>query len=191
MILFFDTETTGFTSKYKSLTDPVQPHIVQLGAILTTTEGRVVAEMNFMCKPDGWVIPDDVAKIHGMDMSITTEYGFIEAEVVAIFLALCDKAETLVAHNYDYDHEVLKIACARFKHDFVLEKKASYCTMKTATPICKLPSTRGGFKWPKLQEAYKFFFNREFEGAHDAMADIRACKDVFFKLQELSKNASS
>jgi hypothetical protein len=56
--------------------------------------------------------------------------------------------------------------------------------MKASTDLCKLPSQfkRGGYKWPKLQEAYKHFFGEEFASAHDAMADLRACRRVFFHL---------
>lgn len=67
--------------------------------------------------------------------------------------------------------------------------------MKMAKQIVKAPLTEkqkacgfGGYKNPNLQEAYKHFFGVEFEGAHDAMADVRACRDVFFKLNELEEN---
>lgn len=63
--------------------------------------------------------------------------------------------------------------------------------MRDATDLVQCPPTERmvakgmkGFKSPNLQEAYKHFFGVEFEGAHDAMADVRACKDVFFKLKE-------
>jgi hypothetical protein len=52
--------------------------------------------------------------------------------------------------------------------------------MLAMTKKCNLPGRFGKPKWPKLQEAYKWCFNKEFDKAHDAMADIRACKEVFF-----------
>ncbi len=42
------------------------------------------------------------------------------------------------------------------------------------------------YKWPKLQETYKFLFGEEFEGAHDAMADVRACARIYFELRNRS-----
>lgn len=48
--------------------------------------------------------------------------------------------------------------------------------------ICKLPGQYGDWKWPKLTEAYQHAFGKTFDGAHDALADVRACKDVYFYL---------
>jgi len=50
--------------------------------------------------------------------------------------------------------------------------------MQLMTPICKLPSQRQTFKWPKLQEAYNFCFKEDFKGAHDALSDVRATARV-------------
>ena len=40
-------------------------------------------------------------------------------------------------------------------------------------------------KTPKLVEAYTHFFGKSFANAHSAMADVRACKEVFFRLKDL------
>lgn len=37
-------------------------------------------------------------------------------------------------------------------------------------------------KWPKLGELYRFLFNKDFEGAHDAMFDVIALKECFFEM---------
>jgi DNA polymerase III epsilon subunit-like protein len=57
--------------------------------------------------------------------------------------------------------------------------------MKATTSICKLPGKYGDYKWPKLQESHLHFFGKEFEGAHDAMADVRACAAVYWALNPL------
>lgn len=62
-----------------------------------------------------------------------------------------------------------------------------FCTMKAMTPVCKLHGNYGDFKWPKLQEAHKHAFGVEFDGAHDALADVRACARVYRWLMEQRK----
>jgi DNA polymerase III epsilon subunit-like protein len=72
------------------------------------------------------------------------------------------------------------------RRDFVtLNLLRPFCTMRALTPRIRLPSPRGRageYKWPKLDEAYQFLFERPVPGRedrHDAMADVLACKDVF------------
>jgi DNA polymerase III epsilon subunit-like protein len=70
--------------------------------------------------------------------------------------------------------------------------RPSYCTMKTAQPILNLPATeamkksgRGGWKKPpSLAETYRHFFGEDFDGAHSALNDAKACARIYFKLTQ-------
>ena len=71
------------------------------------------------------------------------------------------------------------------------------CTAKLATPICQIPPTakmvKAGFnkfKTANPSEAYKHFTGRELENAHSAMADVMACRDVYFAIQDLKGEAA-
>lgn len=189
-ILFFDTETTGKTNFRAGPEHPSQPHLVQFGAILTDNRGDEIASMDVIVKPDGWTIPTEAAGIHGITTEIATEKGRPLAEVIGHFVKLARMADLFVAHNIDFDRLVIQTACYRLKapidrlprHVDPFGGKNAYCTMKSATPICRLLGPYG-FKWPTLTEAYRHFFDREFDGAHDAMADVRACRDIYFALR--------
>ncbi len=87
----------------------------------------------------------------------------------------------MVAHNYEYDRDVLKGEFERLGKIPEFMSKNSFCTKDASTDIVKIKSARG-YKWPKLIETYEFLFGEKFEGAHDAMADVRACKRVFLEL---------
>jgi len=57
------------------------------------------------------------------------------------------------------------------------------CPMKISTNICQIPSPRGGYKWPNVQEAYEFFFGKtdyieKHRGADDAFHEA----DIVFEL---------
>lgn len=184
MYLFFDTETTGLALWGRPPHHPEQPHLVQLGAVLLNEEHVEVGEINELIQPDGWIVPEEAAKVHGFTTGRCIEKGLPLAEVLNRFTAMAQDAKFLVAHNSDFDHMVMRAAFHRAKlSDHVMNKRI-ICTMKPATDICKIPGKYGKNKWPKLEEAHEFFFGQKFEGAHDAMADVRACARVFFELLE-------
>jgi DNA polymerase III subunit epsilon len=55
--------------------------------------------------------------------------------------------------------------------------------MKEATTFCGLPGRYGDFKYPNLTELHRTLFQKAFADAHDALADVRACKAAFFELR--------
>jgi len=56
--------------------------------------------------------------------------------------------------------------------------------MQAATNFCEIPG-RYGFKWPSLQELYGKLFDESFDGAHQALVDVRACARCFFELKRI------
>ena len=184
-ICFFDTETTGFVKK-GALIQPGQSRCVQLAALLVDKDGNELGRIDSIIKPEGFTIPDQVAKIHGITTERALAEGRARMDVLKAFQCMIENSSLVVAHNFDFDRQIMEIeeAYSEGKFDWT-GRPAMYCTMKATTNICKIPSARGGYKWPKLMEAYKHFFGKEFENAHDAFADMIAMKDVFFELVKL------
>lgn len=185
MNLFYDTETTGMLCKGAPAGDPRQPHIVQLGAQLCDEDKRIVGEMNLLVKPDRWSIPPEATAIHGITTEMCERYGLPIATVIKMFGTLVRRAKLRVAHNNPYDEmmvwsELVRIQDANGIPAFL--ELPSFCTMQASTPILKLPGKYGDFKWPNLQEAHKHFLGSNFDGAHDAMEDVRACKRVYYAI---------
>jgi DNA polymerase-3 subunit epsilon len=187
MILFFDTETTGFPDFNKRARDPAQPHIVQLAAMLTDETGNPLELHNVIVKPDGWTIPKEASDVHGITDEVA-QIGIAERLAASLLLAMVHKAALIVAHNITFDKFIARIAMRRFElmtdaEDLWWKGLPTFCTMRTMTPLCKLPGTYSDYKWPKLQEAHKHAFGIEFDGAHDAMADVDACARIYFWLK--------
>ncbi len=186
MKLVFDTETTGKLNYDLPKTHPSQPRCVQLGAILFDDNNIVRGEINLIIKPDGWTVPKEAADIHGVTTELAEEFGVPIVIALNLFNRFAGMAKTLVAHNYPFDEAILAGEFKRIDRPADFMKKNSFCTMKASTPICAIKGARGN-KWPTLQEAHEFFFKEKFEGAHDAMADVRACKRIFVELVNRAK----
>lgn len=190
MILCFDTETTGLPDWRNPSDAPHQPHLVQLAMILLDDDFTERAAVSLIVKPDGWVIPDEVAAIHGITTEMATRCGVSEKVATDLYVQmLYGTAAQAVAHNVDFDLRIMRIAMLRAGYDKEWQdarKPATYCTCKAATPILDLPPTpkmlAAGFnkaKTANLGECIQFFFGEKLEGAHEAMTDARACLRVF------------
>lgn len=189
MILMFDTETTGKWDFKAHADAPQQPNLVQLAALLCDEGGLIRGQLNVIVTPDGWEISEEVAKIHGITADIAQTFGVPRKVALATFNHLCKAADKLVAHNLEFDEKVMLCQYSREKAPHRMAHMKKICTMRAATPVLKIPKPRGGsardpYKWPTLTECYKHFFNgKTFDGAHNAMNDVLAMYDVFFKLR--------
>jgi len=92
LIAIYDTETTGLPRFKDPSDDPRQPHLVDLCILLYTPQGELVDSFEAMIRPDGWVIPDEVAAIHGITTEMALEHGIPEMEALGGFLRVYDKA---------------------------------------------------------------------------------------------------
>lgn len=189
-LLFFDTETTGLPIWKEPSEDPSQPHIVQLAASLIDSETRkTIAAIDLIVKPDGWVIPEETIAVHGITNEYANKYGIYEKPVIDLFYDLHSRADVRIAHNETFDARIARIAMKRYGYADAdcdqFKAVTSECTMWLSLPICKLPKAKGGgFKQPKLSEAYEYFLNKPLENAHSARADVDACIAVYFAIKD-------
>ena len=178
--LFFDVETTGIDAEWD--------HIVQLAAILTDDTGKELSSINHIIKPDGFVIPRSSTAIHGISQAKAMKEGISISTALAEFVQLLTRADVLVAHNYSFD--VSFVSSELEKNDMGTESlamnlKPYICTMLTTTKFVGLnynPKYKS-YKWPKLMELYYKLFESVFDGAHDALVDVKATAKCFFELK--------
>lgn len=191
--LFYDTETSGLPLFHEPSEDPRQPHIVQLAALVVDLDTRkVIHAIELIVRPNGWRIPAEVSAIHGITHEHARDVGIYEADAVLIFRALHAECDVRIGHNESFDARILRIAHKRYYSDAEVHAwggSPAQCTQQLATPILKLPPTdkmraagRNHYKSANLREAYQFFMGKPLEDAHSAMADARACMDVWFAI---------
>jgi DNA polymerase-3 subunit epsilon len=191
--LFFDVETSGFINKNIPLQAKEQPHIIQLAAILADNNQTILSQINVIIKHDGLIIPSKITELTGITQAMHDTSQCDVKTAISIFNAMKYSADYRIAHNISFDNqfiarEELGLGLQRVKYE-----GKTICTMEATRDICGIPPTpkmiQAGFtncKAPKLQESYSHFFGKEFEKAHDALADVTACMQVFFKLPTIN-----
>ena len=189
MFLIFDTETTGFPKDWNApITDLDNwPRVVQLAWQIHDEEGALVEVQDHIIYPDGFDIPFNATKVHGISTERAKNEGKPLEEVLALFEESLSKCDYLIGHNVNFDLNVTGCEYYRVKGENPLEAKLSIdsCTETTAE-LCQLSGGRGGrYKLPKLEELHKHLFDEGFDEAHNAAFDVEATARVFLELIRL------
>jgi DNA polymerase-3 subunit epsilon len=183
MFLFFDTETTGLPKNYKAPVSDIDnwPRLVQLAWLLMDKNGKEVKAENVIIKPEGFVIPEASSSVHGITTEIANKNGLPLEGVLKDFAQMIKESNLIVAHNISFDEKIIGAEFLRKKieHDFF--DRVRFCTMHASTDFCQIPGNYG-YKWPKLMELHHCLFDEGFDGAHDALADVKATARCFFEM---------
>ncbi len=189
-VLIFDTETTGLPKlRQPSFRGPNNwPHIVSISwVILDADTNKVIDLKSHIVKPRNWIIPQDSVKIHGITQEKAVQEGVDLQIAISEFLA--QPYDILVAHNLEFDYNVLHNA---INWDLGIEfkgiTKPKYCTMELSKDICKL-NGMFGYKSPKLSELYEYTFKRkpDTHSLHNSLYDATILGDILQSNDELRR----
>ena len=189
MYIIFDTETTGLPRNWNApITDTSNwPRVIQIAWQVHDDMGRLIENKDFLIRPDGFDIPYDAEKIHGISTELAQQYGDSLEDVLLLFNKALEKADFVVGQNVGFDINVLGCEFVRLDRSSKMAEMPvlDTCTEVTAE-LCKLPGGRGGrFKLPTLTELHQFLFHVPFSEAHNATADVEATTRCFLELIRL------
>jgi DNA polymerase-3 subunit alpha len=186
MYLIFDTETTGLPKRWDApITDTANwPRCIQIAWQLHDDMGKLIEHQDYLVKPEGFNIPYDAERIHGISTELAQAEGVSLAEVLEKFNVALGKAKFIVGQNLGFD---VNIMGCEFHRLAVESPMATMLVLDTCTEITasllQLPGGRGGrFKLPTLTELHQYLFNRSFGEAHNATADVEATTRCFLEL---------
>ena len=109
MYLIFDTETTGLPKSWNApMTDTDNwPRCIQIAWQLHDEMGNVLEHNDFLVKPDGFNIPFDAERIHGISTDLAVEKGIPLEEGLQIFNEALQKTKFIVGQNLEFDINIM------------------------------------------------------------------------------------
>ncbi len=186
MYLIFDTETTGLPRNYAAPISDTDnwPRCVQIAWQLHDEMGNVLEHQDYLINPEGFNIPYDAERIHGISTELAQQQGVSLREALEKFNEALLKAKFIVGQNVGFDVNIL--GCELYRMNIASPMNTmpilDTCTEVTAQ-LLKLPGGRGGkYKLPTLTELHEFLFEEKFEEAHNATADVEATTRCFLEL---------
>ena len=193
-ILCFDTETTGLIPKPKPsiVSKDFWPYIVQLAYIYIDSDTLEYKFENDYIKLNNFsYLSQESVNVHNLSKEFLIKNGSDIKIILNKFNDYLKISDVIVAHNLDFDKEILMVEFLRNKinHNFYeyRNKKKEYCTCKKTIDLCKIEKIgQSGniyFKWPKLVELYQFLFNKSpNENLHNALFDVYYTLQCYFKI---------
>ena len=189
MYLIFDTETTGLPKSWNApITDTDNwPRCIQIAWQLHDDLGNIVEHNDFLIQTDGFNIPYDAERIHGISTELAQEQGILLAESLELFNEALGKTNFIVGQNVGFDINIMGCEFHRLgiENNLTTLPLLDTCTEKTAA-LCQIPGGRyGKFKLPTLIELHTHLFGSGFGDAHNATADVEATTRCFLELIRL------
>jgi DNA polymerase-3 subunit alpha len=186
MYLIFDTETTGLPRNWAAPISDTDnwPRCIQIAWQLHDAMGNLIEHQDYLVQPEGFNIPYDAERIHGISTELAQAQGIPLSEVLEKFNMALSKAKFIVGQNVGFD---VNIMGCEFYRLGVNSPMATLPVLDTCTEVTaellKLPGGRGGrFKLPTLTELHSYLFNVPFAEAHNATADVEATTRCFLEL---------
>ena len=163
-VVVFDTETTGM---YEG------DEICQIAAA-EYVNGKLRRTMNvYMCPT--CEIRQEAADAHGLTVEFLKEHGREQSDAMREFFDFVGKDALLVAHNIRFDLRMVAQECEKFGIENPLGEVETCDTW----PLAKYfhPEFKCCALWALLEQ-----LQVEGDNSHNAIDDVTACANVFFKL---------
>lgn len=191
-VIVFDTETTGlppFRSSPNNSNAHQWPYIVQISFIIYDTSlNKLMTSYDAIVKvPNDVDIPEECANIHGITKEISSRQGYDICDVLNIFKTAIENCDVIVAHNIEFDLNMILVETLRNKINVeCLFTKNRCCTMLSSKELCNIKtvgkSGKPYIKYPSLKEMHNKLFETIPKNLHNSYIDTIICLRCYYYL---------
>ena len=164
-LLFLKIDTTGFPTKakfgypsYDSIQDYNDARVVQVNALLCDRATfKPLDTISLIVRADDFTISND--KFHGISQDRSMHEGVEFEEVAHAVATMLESRPLILAHNAEFDLNVLRSEMVR--HGLlealeVVNDTPALCTMQLTKSLLGLKDMNGNLKNPSLKELYGY-----------------------------------
>ncbi|MBI5758204.1 MAG: hypothetical protein HZA46_06775 [Planctomycetales bacterium] len=91
-----------------------------------------------LIKPDGFSIDVGAFDLHGISTQFARDKGVALRPVLDSFIDAVNTSDTVIAHNVEFDANIVGAECVRAGLSNPIRRKRLRCTMKESTNYCRL-----------------------------------------------------
>lgn len=167
----WDVETTGLNSR--------EDFIIQLSLIkFKKSDFSTILERSWYIKPaHNFEISEGAQKVHGLTKEFILKNGVYFKDIFDEFSSIIEDSDLLTYNGNTFDIKFLTEECKRWGLELNLDNKKMYDSFAME---CR-------FSPRDLSSVYNKYTGLVLEGAHDALEDVKATKEVF-RHQMMQKN---
>lgn len=183
--VFIDTETTGLPrDEYASPSEADKwPRVVQFSWIVADSDKRVISRRDYIIKPEGFIIPRQAVKVHGIDTAKAQREGFPIRHVLDQYINDCRGVDYVVGYNINFDERVVDAELIRAGLPLIMEDMSSICVMRHHGIFANFGNGARDL-YPSLQDLYLQYFSRSMANAHNSAADVQATMEIFWEMRD-------
>lgn len=213
-ILFYDLETTGLVKSLNDLLKPEEKYpdykdiakyenarIVSIGWLYMENfdydyEIEIDNIHEQIIKPDGFIIPDNAIKIHGITNEEANNNGFESKKILKKIAKIIKECDYIIGYNVYFDINILlselyrnKLYNSIKKIIKMKEEEKIICIAQISAKEIKLDGFIQNFNYriPRLVHVYKKCFNEELNNAHNAKSDVLGMIKIIYWIYENMK----
>lgn len=194
MKIIFDIETSGLpiTQGFCNFYPPNQldkydkSRIIEISMMKIDNNNKIDSTLTLLIKPKDFYITN--TNIHGISHRYAVNNGQPIIDVLSQIDNFMQNCDTLIAHNIEFDYNILLSECYRVRMNSLIEKLmkvSKVCTMKIGFDLIKkqLDDKFHPFlKAPKLIDLHKFLYpNSNIVQNHRAEDDTQLCYECYIK----------
>lgn len=176
-LVVFKTESTAIPKMSKKASDPAQPRVMMLSAMLLDRKRVERASICMLLRPAGWVADAKAAEVNGISQRACDNFGVRPQAAFATFMDMVRSAEEIAAFGLPFHTLMVDIELDRLGSTPDSWKRSGLkrtCIMTAAGNLANNGKTL------KLEKAHDLLVETPFVPRASPIEDIRAIARVHY-----------